>query len=94
MIIPTNKYPNQYLTVILNKQKCQIAIKQKTTGVFVDIIVDDKVMVIGQIVLDRVPILFEDYRGFVGSIEFNDTQKQENPDFSGFNGRFLLIYNP
>lgn len=92
MIIPLNKYPNQSLTVLLNKQKCHITIKQKKTGVFIDVTVDDKVMVIGQIAINNVPILFHDYRGFNGTITFIDKNGNSNPDFNGFGDKYTLNY--
>lgn len=90
--IPIGPYPNQNLTVLLSEQKCQIDIKQKSTGVFVNVTIDDMLMIQGQIALDRVPILFADYRGFVGTLQFEDNQGIDNPDYLGFGDRWTLNY--
>lgn len=87
MIIPLEAYPNQSLTVILNKQKCFITIKQKTTGVFISVEVDNKVMIVGQIALDKEPVLFEDYRGFKGTLIF-----EGEIDYLNFNRGTTLNY--
>ena len=93
VIIPINRFANQDLTVILGGQKCLITIKQKSTGVFCDVIVDNKVMVNGKISLDRVPLLFPDYRGFIGYLFFEDQNNEYgSPYYESFNDRYLLIW--
>ena len=93
MIIPINAYANQDLTVMLGGQKCLITIKQKSTGVFCDVTGNNMLIVQGQICIDRVPIVFADYRGFVGMLQFEDTQgKKADPIYTGFGTRWTLNY--
>ena len=92
MIIPINPYANQDLTVMLNGQKCQITIKQKSTGVFIDVTVNNVLMIRGQICIDRVPLLFSDYRGFFGTLQFEDTQGKSDPNYTGVGVRWTLNY--
>jgi len=92
MIIPINPYANQDLTVMLSGQKCQITIKQKSTGVFIDVTANNVLMIQGQICIDRVPVLFSDYRGFIGTLQFEDTQGKEAPICTGFGTRWQLAY--
>jgi len=92
MIIPLNAYPNQDLTVMLGNQKCHMVIKQKSTGMYMDITVDDIVLVVGQLVVNRVPTLFSDYRGFRGVLVFRDSRGNNNPDYREFNDRYTLNY--
>jgi len=92
MIIPINQYANQDLTVMLGGQKCLIVIKQKSTGVFIDVTVNTVLMIQGQLCLDRVPVLFADYRGFVGTLQFEDTQGVSDPVYTGFGTRWILNY--
>jgi hypothetical protein len=92
MIIPINPYANQDLTVMLGGQKCQITIKQKSTGVFIDVTVNNVLMIQGQICIDRVPVLFNDYRGFIGAMQFEDTQGKADPVYTSFGSRWQLAY--
>ena len=92
MIIPINPYANQDLTVMLGGQKCQITLKQKSTGVFIDVTVNNVLMIQGQICIDRVPVLFNDYRGFIGTLQFEDTQDASDPIYTGFGSRWQLAY--
>ena len=91
--IPINPYANQTLKVILSNQACTINIRQKSTGVYLDLLIDGVEIVTGQLCLNKVPVIQSDYRGFIGSIYFEDIQGNEHPDYTGFNTRYLLRYS-
>ena len=90
--IPINPFANQTLKVVLSGQNCMINIKQKSTGVFIYLLVDGVEVVTGQLCLNNVPIVKTDYRGFIGSIYFEDIQGNEHPYYTGFGSRYLLRY--
>ena len=95
-IIPIQPIPAQVLSASLNQQATQIVIRQKTTGVFVDVYVDDALIVGGVIALNCNVIVRSAYLGFVGDIAFVDTQATPlgptDPVFTGFGDRFVLAY--
>jgi hypothetical protein len=90
--IPIQPVPAQTLKTVLDGQNCQIAIYQKTQGLFFDLSVDGARIVAGVICLDAVPLVCVQYVGFVGNFMFIDTQGTEDPEYSGLNSRFQLIY--
>ena len=86
------KVPNQDLIVMLNNQKCFLEIKQKLKGVFISIKVNEKDIIVGQIALHNTPVLFEDYRGFKGSIYFYNEDKKDTIDYTDFGETTWLKY--
>jgi hypothetical protein len=91
-IIPIDPMANQIFSVKLAGQDCIIEIRQKRTGVFVDLTVNTVKILTGCIALDRVNLISDDYRGFIGSLQFQDMQGKSNPDYSGFGTRWVLRY--
>jgi hypothetical protein len=91
-IIPIAATPSQTLNVTLGGQNCQIAIRQKSTGVFLDLSVANVPVVQGVICLDRVKLVRHKYQAFVGSLSFVDTQGKSDPDYSGFGARYQFVY--
>ncbi len=83
---------SQTLSVTLGGQFCKIAIYQKSTGVFLDLTVNDVPVNPGCSCLDRVSIIR--LAGFKGELRFVDTQGVSNPDYTGFNTRYKLVYTP
>ena len=90
--IPLQPVPTQVTKVVLGGQNCQIALWQKTQGLFVDVNVDGIDVVTSVIARDGVPIICRDYLGFVGNILFLDTRGSLDPEYSGLNDRFKLVY--
>lgn len=91
-IIPLAAVPSQTLTVQLAGQACRINVYQKSTGLFVDLYVSDALIVGGVIALDRNRLVRSAYLGFVGDLEFADTQGLEDPVSTGLGSRFLFCY--
>ena len=90
--IPLLVTPYQTLTVQLGRQSCRIAVRQRRTGLFVDLYVQDVPIVQGVKALDRVRIVRDAYRDFTGDLYFVDTQGTADPSFDGLGGRFLLLW--
>lgn len=92
LVIPLSATPSQTLTALLASQQCKINVYEKTTGVFIDLYVNDAPIMTGVICRDRVLLVREDYLGFVGDLAFYDTQGTSDPTNSGFGSRYLLVY--
>lgn len=92
LVIPLNAVPAQRVSVTLALQPCSIKLYQKTTGLFIDLSVNDTLIIGGVICEDRNRIVRDSYLGFIGDLEFIDTQGLADPDYTGLGSRFLLVY--
>lgn len=90
--IPLQPIASQLTKVVLGGQNCQLFVYQKPQGVFVDVNVDGVDMTTTVIARDVVPLVCRDYTGFIGNIIFVDTQGSDDPDYTGFGSRFVLVY--
>ena len=90
--IPLTATPSQTLSVVLAGQSCQITIRQKSTGIFFDLSVDNAPVVLSRICLDRVRLIRRHYLGFAGDLVFIDTQGALDPEYAGFGARWRLVY--
>lgn len=90
--IPLAAVPAQVLNVRLGTQPCRIAVRQKSTGMFLDLFVADRAIVLGVICLDRVYMIRDAYRGFIGDLAFVDTQGHSDPLFGGLSDRYKLLW--
>ena len=90
--IPIQAIPSQTVSVSLAGQSVQVSIYQKAQGVFVDVTSDGIVAAIGTIARDAVALVCQDYKGFAGNLMFLDTQGSSDPDYTGVNTRFMLVY--
>lgn len=91
-VVPLNPVPNQAVTVTLGGQACQVDVKQKRTGVFLDLYVGGALVIAGALCQDRNPVVRSVYLGFVGDLAFIDTQGTSDPTFNGLGTRYLLAY--
>ena len=91
-IIPLQAVPSQSLSVLLSGQNCQINVYQKSTGLFIDLFLNNVPMVRTVICRDRVRLVREVYHGFVGDLSFVDTQGLADPVSTGLGAKFVLVY--
>ena len=92
VIIPMSPVANQLFSVVLGTQPCQIQIGQKSTGLFMDLYVNNALIVGGVICQDRNRIVRNSYLGFIGDVAFFDTQGTADPVYTGLNTRWKLAY--
>ena len=92
LIVPLQATPNQEVTVPLGGQPCRIHVYQKSTGLFVDLYVNDALIIGGVIALDAVKIVRDAYLGFIGDLAFFDTQGSVDPDYLKLGSRWVLAY--
>lgn len=94
VLVPLSPTPSQTVTVQLGGQNCRLKVYQKSTGVYLDLYVDDVLAAGGCICQNGNAILRIGYTGFVGELAFVDTQGADDPDYTGFGTRFILAYGP
>lgn len=90
--IPIQPVPAQTVSVTLGSQPCAITIYQKSTGLFLDLAVNDAPIVTGVLCHNLVKIVRDAYLGFTGDLAFLDTQGTDDPTYDGLGGRYLLLY--
>lgn len=84
--------PSQQIKVVLGGQNCQIAIYQKSQGMFFDLNSNGEDVSIATICRNAVPLNPINYNGFQGNFIFIDTQGSDDPSYDGLGTRFQLIY--
>jgi hypothetical protein len=90
--LPVISIPAQVLSTTLAGQRCRLRIYQRSVGLFMDVYVDD-VLVIGGVICHNVNLVVRDpYLGFVGDFAFLDQQGADDPYYTGLGTRFLLAY--
>ncbi len=90
--IPLQAIPNQSLNPSIGGQAVQINLYQKSTWLFMDVLVDNAPIVSGTICENLNRIVRDTYLGFVGDFVFLDTQGSSDPTYQGLGTRFLLFY--
>lgn len=91
-IIPLQATASQDLTVQLADQVCQITIRQKAFGLFLDLAVNNTTIVAGVFCQNLNKIVRSIYLGFTGDLCFIDTQGNDDPVYTGLGSRFVLAY--
>jgi hypothetical protein len=91
-IIPLQAVPSQSLSVVLDGQNCQINVYQKSTGMFLDLAVNNLPIISAAICRDRVRLVRTTYQGFVGDLSFIDTMGTADPAYAGLGAQFQLLY--
>lgn len=90
--IPISAVPSQSLTAMLGGQLCQIKLYQKSTGVYLDLAVNDAPIVTASLCVDRARLVRHEYLGFTGDLVVVDTAGTSDPDYAGFGTRYVLMY--
>ncbi|MEX3628084.1 MAG: hypothetical protein VB138_00100 [Burkholderia sp.] len=92
LILPITPKPAQNFSVLLAGQNCQISVYQKTTGLYLDLSVNNAAIKSGIVCRDRVLLIRHAYLGFIGDLTFFDTQGVDDPQYSGLGARWQLVY--
>ena len=92
--IPIDAVPNQEIITVLNEQQCKITLRTLGDNVYFSL-EESNLGIICQGVrcVDRSALIRAAYTGFVGDITFIDLEANDDPVYTGFNTRFLLLYN-
>lgn len=92
LAVPVQPIPSQKLNVVLAGQSCTLKVTQRRTGLFLDLYVNNALVLGGVIFRDRTRVVRDAYLGFVGDFCTIDTQGASDPAYSGLGSQFLLMY--
>ncbi len=99
LIVPLQATENQNVQTSLGGQAVQLNVYAKQIGpaslpatLFMDVLVNNSIIVSGVICQDRNRIVRDVYLGFVGDLSFADTQGTSNPVYTGLGTQYLLFY--
>lgn len=92
LIVPVSATPSQSLSALLAGQNCQINVYQKTTGLYLDLAINNAPIKSGMLCLDRVLLIRHPYLGFIGDLAFFDMQGTSDPTYEGLGGRYRFTY--
>lgn len=90
--VPTIAVPNQTMTVTLGGQTCQIDLLQKPSGLYMNLSVNNGIIISGVICENLNRIVRDLYLGFIGDFFFRDVQGTSDPVYTGLNDRYQLYY--
>lgn len=89
MAIPLRAVPNQTLQAQLGSQACTLNVRQLDYGLFIDVFAGGALIVAGVLAQNLNRIVRS---AFAGDLTFFDTQGEDDPVYTGFGTRFLLVY--
>jgi len=101
LIIPLRPLPSQIVTVSLANQTSKIVLSQKQaisststpgTPMFLDLYVNDELIIGGVVCENLNRIVRNAYLGFVGDLCFIDNQGDTSPFYTGLGTRYQLVY--
>lgn len=92
LIVPLQPVPSQIVSVLLANQPCQIEVMQKSTGMFLNLSVNNSLIIGGVICENLNRIVRNAYLGFIGDLAFIDNEGTSDPDYTGLGSRFDLAY--
>jgi hypothetical protein len=92
LLVPLSVKPAQTLTIQLSNQACTITVRQRSTGLFIDLFVNDAPIITSVICQNRNRIVRDAYLGFIGDLAFFDTQGTDDPVWTGLGARWVLGY--
>lgn len=90
--IPLQSVPAQSLAIQLGGQSCTISVRQRSTGLFLDLRVNDVPIASGLLCRDRVWLIRDAYLGFAGDLAFVDTIGSDDPNYTQLADRFQLLW--
>jgi len=91
-IIALQALAYQKFLVDLGGQQCQIALYQKSTGLYLDLTVNNVVLFTCEICRDRTLLVRYAYLGFIGDLAFYDSQGASDPNYMALGSRWQLVY--
>lgn len=92
--IPLKNTPSQKLRVVLAEQNCTISIYWRFGNTYMDLMVNDGIVEQGAICRNRQSIVKIAQHIFSGTLCFLDLLGDNDPDYTLFNERYILLYVP
>ena len=84
--------PNQAVVTTLTDQQCQINVYQRGQFLFLDLYLNNAILLYGVICENLNRIIRDTYFGFSGDLCWLDTQGESDPIYTGIGSRFHLCY--
>jgi hypothetical protein len=91
-VVPIQSKASQVLFANLGGQNVQLNIYQKSTGLFLDLFVNNTPVLLGVICENVNRIVRDAYFKFAGDFVFLDTQGTDSPFYTGLGTRWVLFY--
>lgn len=97
-IIPLQPVPSQTVNALLSNQQTTINCYQKTTGLFLDVLINNTQLVIGGVICENQNVIIRSaYLGYIGDFAWMDTQPDPtagpaDPFYTAIGTRFFLGY--
>ena len=91
-IVPLSATPNQNINVALNGQAVTLHVYQTLYGMFMDVFVGNTQIIGGVICQNLNRIVRDLYLGFSGDLMFLDNEGSSDPQYTGLDKRWSLIY--
>jgi hypothetical protein len=92
LTVPIQDTPAQVLSAVLGGQACKIILRQRATGLYCDLSVNDNAIISGVVCVNLGLIVRSKYLGFQGDLVFYDAQGTSDPTTPGLGTRYLLQY--
>lgn len=85
--------PSQTLKSLLSGQQTSISLYLLSDGkMYMDVQLNNKLVVSGVLVRNNVKIIRNTYFGFKGDFVVTDTQGSSDPEYTGLGARWQLVY--
>ncbi|NBW08590.1 MAG: hypothetical protein EBR82_11255 [Caulobacteraceae bacterium] len=92
LTVPLQAVPSQTLAISLDGQPCKIDVVTRGDGLFVNLYVNDALIIAGVAARNRVRVVIDAYLGFIGDLSWLDTEGDEDPTYDGLGSRWQLVY--
>lgn len=83
---------SQTVDITLAGQSCSLKIHQRSTGLYMDVYINDNAIAQGVICLNCNPIIRYSYLGFSGDLVFVDSRGDSDPVWDEVGTRYQLYY--
>lgn len=90
--IPLSAIASQTIKCTLSDKPCRLWIRQLSTGLYLDLWMNEQRLLSGALCLDRVDIIRNPASPFPGTLIFADQQGTQDPTYDGLGSRYLLQF--
>jgi hypothetical protein len=92
LTVPLQPVPSQTLAIALAGQPCKIDVVTRGDGLYVNLYVNDALVIGGVAARNRVRVVIDAYLGFIGDLSWLDTEGDQDPTYDGLGSRWQLVY--
>lgn len=83
LTIPLQQVPNQSVTVVINNSSYDLELNTRLDDLYLSVVKDGTPIVYNRICQNK---------NFIDNFAFIDMDAEENPNYTGLNNRFLLVW--